>query len=388
MLVIFASLAFLTFLPVYLILGVAWRFSVLTGFPVNETKNKKWRLGFLVAFAVPAFSGIVLGMVGMGNAKHFRDTHGVSFCLEVSYRTDCFSKVIGLMTFILILPTVGFGFVRLRTTLPHPPPSTFAGIKAPIALAKTPSRMYLISGIFTQLLLALGQFAFIQGFSTLRSISLCAVDAVLTSPVIAGLMSVVLMIQISATALVGVRAWLEQHIAKREAAGTVRTTAKESDEAVTRQSFTFDKKDMPLRPDLAPSRPAFFQRKTEDLKGVEDRGISSPFNFRKEGSFSSPSGVPQAVRDSASSSDNRRTYNPKTGGYDYVVDDNNEFFIVPLGYQGTPVTSTHSDEARKYHNPGRASSDVLGGQGSSWENGKKKDAVSTRDLWPPLPSLP
>lgn len=70
-------MAFLTFLPLYLIFGVVWRFSVLAGHPVDETKNRKWRMGFLVTFFVLGVAGVILGMVGMGSAAHFRDTHSV-----------------------------------------------------------------------------------------------------------------------------------------------------------------------------------------------------------------------------------------------------------------------------------------------------------------------
>lgn len=224
-----------------------------------------------------------------------------------------------------------------------PPPATFAGIKAPIALAKTPSRIYLISGVLTQLVLAPEQFAFLQGFSTLRSISLCIVDAVLTSLAIAGLMSFVLMIQISATALAGIRAWLEQHIAKREAAGAERTTTVGSCEPVTVETFMFDKKDAPPKLDLAATRPGLFQRKTEDLKGFEDGSSSSPFNVRKEGSIHSTFSdlvIPQDPFRSSEdqlSQGNRRTYNPEMGGYQYEPEDNDDFFTVPVWYKGTPT---------------------------------------------------
>jgi hypothetical protein len=70
-------LGFLLALPLYLILGVVWRLSVLAGYPVNETKNKKWRMGLLVTFGVSAVIGFAFGMVGMGNSRHFRDAHGV-----------------------------------------------------------------------------------------------------------------------------------------------------------------------------------------------------------------------------------------------------------------------------------------------------------------------
>jgi hypothetical protein len=76
--VLFAGLAFLIFLPLYLVLGVVCRFSVLAGYPVDETKNKKWRMGFLITFAVLGIVGIILGIVGMGNAGQFKDAHGVS----------------------------------------------------------------------------------------------------------------------------------------------------------------------------------------------------------------------------------------------------------------------------------------------------------------------
>lgn len=76
-------LAFLLTLPLYLILGVIWRLSVLSGYPVNEVKNKNWRYGLLITFGVSAVIGISLGMVGMGNSRHFRDGHGVSLALFV-----------------------------------------------------------------------------------------------------------------------------------------------------------------------------------------------------------------------------------------------------------------------------------------------------------------
>jgi hypothetical protein len=71
-------LSFLITLPLYLILGVVWRLSVLSGYPVNEIKNKKWRLGLLITFGFTALVGIILGIVGMGKSGHFRDAHGVS----------------------------------------------------------------------------------------------------------------------------------------------------------------------------------------------------------------------------------------------------------------------------------------------------------------------
>lgn len=39
-------------------------------------------MGFLITFAILSVAGIILGMVGMGSASHFRDTHGVSSWLD------------------------------------------------------------------------------------------------------------------------------------------------------------------------------------------------------------------------------------------------------------------------------------------------------------------
>lgn len=87
-LVLFMMLAFLLTLPLYLILGVVWRLSVLSGYPINEAKNKKWRMGLLITFGISGLIGIVLGMVGMGNSRHFRDAHGVSSVSHFNAQTD------------------------------------------------------------------------------------------------------------------------------------------------------------------------------------------------------------------------------------------------------------------------------------------------------------
>lgn len=88
MLVLFVTLAFFLFLPLYLIWGVVWRFSNLVGYPVDEARNRNWRMGFLLAFALFSIVGIVLGIVGIGNVRHFRDLHAVSSPLA-SLGDDC-----------------------------------------------------------------------------------------------------------------------------------------------------------------------------------------------------------------------------------------------------------------------------------------------------------
>ncbi|KAF1836476.1 hypothetical protein BDW02DRAFT_238432 [Decorospora gaudefroyi] len=370
--VLFSVLAFLIFLPLYLVLGVVSRFSVLVGFPINESKNKKWRMGFLLVFAIFGIAGIVLGIIGMGSASHFRDTHGI----------------IGLVCLILLLPAVCISIVRQRTDVPHPSSSAFAGIKGPIALAKTPQRIYLISGILTQLLLGLGQFAVLQGFSTLRAISLCIVDAILTSASTAGLLSFLLMLQISATALIGIRAWLEQHVAKKEAAGVERimtSEEREKDRVDTMGTFGFDAKDPPPARNLAVSKPRLIQRKTDELKGFEDVGISTPFNVRKEGSISSPGASPAPRQGPFLSPEERVNYqergiyNPKTGGYTYN----------PAMYGTYQRASDYEQPSSDPYDERRPSSDLFDPLSSPRPpmiaQAPKQTNVSTQDLWPPPP---
>ena len=138
---LFTTLAFLVFLPLYVIYGVAWRVSVLAGHPVDEVKNKKWRMGFLISFAVFGTTGIILGIVSMGNARHFNDVHGVSTSQSRAHKdvlTYWYNQILGLLCLIFLIPTVGFSVARLRTAMPHPSPRAFVGLKGPIELAKSP----------------------------------------------------------------------------------------------------------------------------------------------------------------------------------------------------------------------------------------------------------
>ncbi|EFQ87027.1 hypothetical protein PTT_17605 [Pyrenophora teres f. teres 0-1] len=302
--IVFAAIAFLLLLPLYLSWGAAWRFSVIAGYPIDEAKNLKWRFWFLISFAIFGIIAIMLGIVGIGNSNHFKDAH----------------SIIGLITFIFLFPTVGFTIVRLRTDLPHPSPSSFSGYKGPLALSKSPQRIYLVSGIMTQLLLTLGQLAVLQGFSTLRSVSLCVIDAFFDSIAATTVVSIILMVQISATAIVGFRAWLEQHIAKREAAGQKRSSFsglskhKRSD---TMATFGFDRKEPPPALDLTASRPRLPTWEANALKGEEQIGISTPFNILKDGSIHERNSrsSPFISAEEQQHYHERGIYTPKTGGY-------------------------------------------------------------------------
>lgn len=330
-------------------------------------------------------------------------------------------QIFGLIALIIVGPTVGFTIARLRSEALYPGPATFSGIKAPFALFKSPDqRIYIISGILVQLSFALGQVTFINGFSALRSISLCIVDAVLTSNSVAGLMGLLLMVQITAAGLVGIRTWLEQHIAKRERAGIQRVNVIEAGGKTRKDSITtfgFGGTRANVPPPLDLERPAPVQRNTEELKGFADEKISTPFNVRKEGAtestdFSNPrqlSRQPSAgLRENpflspAEQRDLDERVYPQTADYEYTyksaVDDNEDYFDVPVGYQ------PQKPEVRS----GRPSSDIIdpmnsplppglraGGGGQrgfaepprGYGSPPKTTGVTMADLFPPPPPPP
>ncbi|KAF2676878.1 hypothetical protein K458DRAFT_436943 [Lentithecium fluviatile CBS 122367] len=311
--ILFTTLAFFFALPIYLVLGSVMRISVMINLPFNEAKNKKWRTIILLYIFTPlAFAGIILGFVGMGNSKHMRTTHGV----------------IGLIVLIITIPTIVVSLFRLRTTVPQPGPPAFINIKGVPALLKGPQKIHLYSGILVQNALGLGMFAWIQGWNDLRSISLCVVDAVLTANAVVGLTNLLLLLQISATAIFGLRHYLETRIAKMEkleekepgAPGTVvdygaeklpgvHTNVKRSD---TMKTFGFDNRPSPL--------PA--TRQTAELLGREDSQIGWPSQVRK---FGEEDTLP--VRDTSPNPFQTtmaqpialvspRVYNPKLGGFE------------------------------------------------------------------------
>jgi hypothetical protein len=226
-------------------------------------------------------------------------------------------QIVGLITAILVLPAVFFSFIRLRTQIEYPAIAYFAGVKAPFSLFKTEKRVFILSGLLTQLLLSLGQILVVNGLVTLRSISLCVVDAVLSSDIVFAVAGVLLMAQIGTTGMTAVRAWLEQHIAKRQAAGAENAVILEKGEKNSVITSTIERKP------LSNSGPT-----TANLKGFADIKIGAPFNFRKadaESDFSppyapksttEPNGNPFLSPQEQRDNENNRAYNQRKTGYE------------------------------------------------------------------------
>ncbi|KAF2108774.1 hypothetical protein BDV96DRAFT_636494 [Lophiotrema nucula] len=268
--VVLTTFAFFFALPAYLALGAILRLSVMIGYPLKEAKNTKWRRLILLALFLPSsIVGIILGIVGIGKASHFRDAH----------------SFVGLLTFLLIILTVVTSFLRLRSTA-IVPSSAFAGIKAIPRTFKSPARMHLIAAFLQQVILQFATLTWIQGFSTLHSITLCVVDAVLTAPVVVGLMTAILFTQVGAMSVVGLRMWLEQRIRKKsslsqEESGVVvvveKGGMKRSD---TMKTFGFEalERSSPSPPLI---RPKLKERNTTQLLGREDSKTGWPSQVRK-----------------------------------------------------------------------------------------------------------
>jgi hypothetical protein len=312
--VVLTTFAFFYALPAYLALGAIWRLSVLIGHPFDLASNQKWRFWILILFAFSSITGIILGLAGMGSAAHFSTGHGI----------------LGLITFILIIPTVTVSFLRLRSTAPLPPPMVYAGIKGAIAGFKGESKIYVISALFHNLLLQFGMISWIQGFSILRSISLCIVDAILTAPTVVGLVSFLLFLQVGATSLVGLRIWFEQRIAKKEklmAEGGVVEKGSGGNPILQRsdtmKTFGFNERE------ASPERSESRMRNTTELKGREDSKIGWPSKVRKFGeedtmparstspSDSNPFDDPNETDTKRQTINGRNVhYNEKLGGYE------------------------------------------------------------------------
>jgi hypothetical protein len=123
-------------------------------------------------------------------------------------------QIVGLVTLAIVLPMIVTSYIRLCTRSPPPPPSAFSGIKQLPALLKGESKIHVISAILTQLTLGISMFAWVQGFSLLRIVSLCVVDAILDAPLVVAAISFLSMAQIGSTVIVFVRQYFEMRIAK------------------------------------------------------------------------------------------------------------------------------------------------------------------------------
>ena len=224
------------------------------------------------------------------------------------------------------------------------------------------------------------------------------------------------MIQIFAAGIVALRVWLEQHIAKREKAGAQRITFVEAGKNTRRGSIaTFGfgplRSNAPAPLDLDFKGSAF---ETRAITGSGAEKISTPFNVRKAGAdgatgLSFPRQVNrQPSTESAELRDNpflspdqqrdldKRVY-PQTADYQYnytsAVDDNDDYYDVPGGYQPQNITLRS----------GRASSELLNPMDSPLPRGgdskvsdyvaprrgdgspPKTQGVTMADLFPPPP---
>ncbi|KAF9729295.1 hypothetical protein PMIN04_009289 [Paraphaeosphaeria minitans] len=256
-----STVAFFFALPTYLALGAIWRFSDMIGHPINPIKMKKWRMVVLFLFALFGFIGIILGIVGRGSAAHFQTAH----------------SIFGLLALIFIAPAVALSFMRLRTHIPIPPPSAFLFTNQ-LAALKGAHKIHIIANMLIQQAMGFGMISGVQGFSDLRAISLCIVDAILTPPMLVGILNLVLFAQIGATGLLIARFILERRIALN-GGGNVYVNEKAPKRSNTMQTFGFDS-----APASNLTRPPLAERRTADLLGKEDPGIGRPFETRRLGS--------------------------------------------------------------------------------------------------------
>ncbi|KAF1965396.1 hypothetical protein BU23DRAFT_561137 [Bimuria novae-zelandiae CBS 107.79] len=267
--VLFSVLAFFFALPAYLALGAIWRLSDMIGQPINDAKVKKWRMIVLLGLFTPfALIGVIFGIVGKGSAAHFNTAHGI----------------FGLIALLVLVPAVILSFMRLRTAVAIPPPSAFL-FKNQLAAMKGPHKVHVIANTLVQQTLAFGMISFTQGFSDLRAISLCVVDAILTAPTIVGLLNLVLFISIATNGLLIARFILERRLAQSSRAehGDVVLTEKAGrpnmNRSATMKTFGFDSTPVPA----IPRRPTLAERRTADLLGRADSQIGFPTDARKFG---------------------------------------------------------------------------------------------------------
>lgn len=235
--------------------------------------------------------------------------------------------------------------------------------------------------------------AWIQGFSLLRSISLCLVDAILTAPIVVGVVSFILFLQVGAMSLVGLRIWFEGRIGKKmqlkEAIkGRVLELGSEKDLNRSDTMRTFGFNDANNTNNASPeSRSESRERNTRELLGREDSKIGWPSNVRKFGEEDTlpvravpddndnPFVDPNEMNERRTPSGRRLTYNEKLGGYEpegsrdrerqtqYTVsddNDNNEYIAYRPSSDIEPGRSAYP-----YFNSTYAGPSAIGGQANS-----------------------
>jgi hypothetical protein len=237
------------------------------------------------------------------------------------------AQVLGLIALIIAIPTVIVSFFRLRTPTPQPAPCAFASLRQLPALLKGPQKVHVYSGILVQLTLGLSMVCWIEGWNDLRSISLCVVDAVLSSSIMVKLTNLLVFLQIGAMAIFGLRHYLEVRIAKMEATkakggdiitdyvnekiAACKAQAKAHKRTDTIKTWGFDA--------APPSLPSENVRRTAELLGREDSQIGWPSEVRRFGEEdpASPRAPAQnGLPHSTLFPSDARTYNPKLGGFE------------------------------------------------------------------------
>lgn len=173
---------------------------------------------------------------------------------------------------ILIPPTIVTNIRRLNTSIPLP--STAFSLRSVPKTFKSPLKIYLIPTILITLVTQLSSLTWVLGFTELRSISLCIVDAILTAPLTVAFVVAVLFLQVGAISLVGLRWWLERRLAHSSSS---MAESKDNPEAGLKRAsirtFGFERS----------SRSVSIHRDTQQLTGREDSKIGWPSNVRRVG---------------------------------------------------------------------------------------------------------
>lgn len=277
-------------------------------------------------------------------------------CRQLMMCAHC-PQIFGLLALLFIIPSVVLSFMRLRTTVAIPPPSTFL-FKNQIAAMKGPHKIHVIANMLVQQTLFFGMISWAEGFRELRSISVCVIDALLTAPMLVALLNVVLIMQIGATGLLFARFILERRLAL-SGSGTVTYSEKgikrNRKRTDTIKTFGFDSTPMPIE------RPNLVERRTADLLGREDSQIGLPTNAHKFGETDPHPGNRIASMSSNPFNDpgeqivSPRVYNAKLGGFE---DDRGPAFLMPGPNNNTGAGYGYSDANSYTANEFRPSSEL------------------------------